>query len=182
MAGQLLSGEAADTHTHTGGHASISGAVQKFSRSGCGVSETIRTNQPQLLSSQTEHETDLRGDWRGAFDPVDVDAQVTTPPHFTKRVSGTACLSGGRGCTEQQATGTRKIHSGEGWSNKRKRRSDVPVLAVALPSEPDGLERTSASWLRPKGSRILRREFNPDPKVADFLSAEEVMTYFLHDY
>ena len=54
----------------------------------------------------------------------------------------------------------------------------LPILAVEMQDNSDGLVGTSASEVRSKSSSVLGRHFNADGRVADFKNAEEVMNLF----
>ena len=54
----------------------------------------------------------------------------------------------------------------------------LSILAVAVPGVADGLELAPNTPAQSKSS-CVRREYNPDPKVADYESAEEVMEIML---
>ena len=56
----------------------------------------------------------------------------------------------------------------------------LQLLAVALPGNTDGLEPAPYTPVQSRSSRIPRRPFNPDPRVADYESAEEIMEVFLN--
>ena len=48
---------------------------------------------------------------------------------------------------------------------------------MALPERSDGLELASIEAVQPQSTRV--RQINPDPRVADYENAEEVMEFWL---
>lgn len=87
-----------------------------------------------------------------------------------KLVDGGDTSSGGCGSAE---AGNRKTNRTQYTG------STAPdILALALPGEPNGWECTPVEELRPK-SVPVRKQFNPDPKVADYESGMEVLQLWL---
>lgn len=147
-----------NTHTHTSTrnvYGSTSGVERRSSPHGYGHCEQTPTSHAQHLSYQTDAEAVERKNRNRVADAVDVDAQMIPPPaHITKQSWNIGSASDGDGLLQ--------------------------LLAVALPGYADGLEPAPNTPVQSRSSRIPRRPFNPDPRVADYESAEEVMEVFLN--
>lgn len=92
-------------------------------------------------------------------------ADTHTHTHGARHLS-----NGGCGCSENRKTGTNQTpYHGNGLHD---------VLALEMPGESNGLERTPFEGLQPEGTS--HRRFNPDPRVADYENAEEVMELWLN--
>lgn len=67
-----------------------------------------------------------------------------------------------------------------GCGNNADRNEVFGILAMALPERSDGLERTSISEAQSESARV-RREFNPDPRVADWPSGKSCFNWWVYE-
>lgn len=177
---QFISGEAAvHTHTHTSGRGSINGTEQRSSACGYGACETIQPNHHRPSSYRTENassstphtktnpKTAQREIRERTACPMDVDAQIVPPPHGITTIRNTFSP------TDKQSCNFGSEIDGNGLPS---------ILAMAMPEHTERLEPTSVTQLQSASSGIPRREYDRNPRVADYESAEEVMEIFLNAY
>ena len=86
---------------------------------------------------------------------------------FSELGGGRDCSSGGCGYTEANQNGTNKAL--QGGSQSGDRRDMGRLLDVVMPSESSRYRAKTVA-------------FNPDPKVADYKNAEEIMKIFMGDF
>lgn len=72
------------------------------------------------------------------------------------------CLSDGCGCTVE-------------------RDAVSELLAMEMPERSDGSERTSITEARSESTRV-RRDFNPDPRIADYEDGEAALEWMIGAY
>ena len=66
----------------------------------------------------------------------------------------------------------------DAWGTTYQRGRNDELLVVVMQEYTDGLEQTSFGVSERKGFAV-RREFDRNPRVADYESAEEVMEFYL---
>lgn len=82
--------------------------------------------------------------------------------------------------TTRPTSETERNFSGVGSGCAADRSSVHGVLAVALPDKSTGLESASIEAIRPESAGV-RREFNPDGRVADFVNGEEALRFMMNE-
>lgn len=143
---QLLSGEAADTHTHTHGERACWNSNFGYTTTDNGTDELGRKPWQQRNAVHKAN---------GGHGEVALYE------------SGAECLEIWTSAYQSDAT-----DNGDGLHG---------LLAVALPNRPERLESSPFEKTQPKSGRI-RREFNPDPRVADWENGEALLDEWVNEF